>query len=158
MSKDAHWLEWYEIARTHTKSKDLIQDIVIRLHDAYIKYNSQNGNLPPPLMHKIAINCVRDNWRRSQRERFSCVDLEQNIHTLNENGVRTTIEAGQLLKNKGFVKQLEAEDFLSRCPTKLIQIADKIQSGETLTATERQYLWRYRKQHDIKIKKGGDDK
>jgi len=40
---------------------------------------------------------------------------------------------------------LDDKTFLSGCPQRLIAIAHKITSGQKLTATDSQYLWRYRK-------------
>ena len=40
---------------------------------------------------------------------------------------------------------LEAKTFLLGFPKRLVDIAHKIDNGENLTATDSQYLWRYRK-------------
>jgi len=40
---------------------------------------------------------------------------------------------------------LDANTFLKGCPQRLVAIAYKITSGQKLTATDSQYLWRYRK-------------
>jgi len=45
------------------------------------------------------------------------------------------------------VAWVEAKTFLRGCPQRLIEIAVKIINGQNLTATDSQYLWRYRK-HD----------
>ena len=40
---------------------------------------------------------------------------------------------------------VDARTFLLSFPKRLIQIAHKIRNGETLTPTDSQYLWRFRK-------------
>ena len=40
---------------------------------------------------------------------------------------------------------LDAKTWLLGCPIRLVQIAHKINNGDTLGKTDRQYLWRYRK-------------
>jgi hypothetical protein len=57
-------------------------------------------------------------------------------------------ELGELIaddKAIDLAEWLDRKTFLLGCPQRLIAIADKIRKGEGLTATDSQYLWRYRK-------------
>ncbi|MBA7666659.1 hypothetical protein ES703_74740 [subsurface metagenome] len=46
---------------------------------------------------------------------------------------------------------LDAKVWLLGCPMRLVQIAHKRLNGLALTNTERQYLWRFRKQEQKKL-------
>ena len=59
-------------------------------------------------------------------------------------------ELGELIaddKAVDLMAWLDAKTFLRGCPQRLIEIAIKLVKGENLTATDSQYLWRYRKEH-----------
>jgi hypothetical protein len=59
-------------------------------------------------------------------------------------------ELGELIADDKAIDLAEWVDqktFLLGCPQRLIAIAEKISKGQGLTATDSQYLWRYRKQH-----------
>jgi len=47
--------------------------------------------------------------------------------------------------------RLDARRFLQGCPRRLVQIAHKITSGENLTPTDSQYLWRYHKREQKRL-------
>jgi len=57
-------------------------------------------------------------------------------------------ELGELIADDKAIdldQWLDSKTFLLGCPQKLIDIAHKIRNGDNLTATDSQYLWRYRK-------------
>lgn len=45
----------------------------------------------------------------------------------------------------------DAVTWLLGCPTRLIQIADKIRNDKTLTGAERKYLWKWRKREQKRL-------
>ena len=151
---------------------DLRQDIIVTLAETQrAKDTNGGGQLSPGAMYRIASYQVADYWRThykltncldcgscSQRQRHYCrlhwsysdcpkalkveslskpiVDSEGNI-----------TELGELIADDKAIELDQWTDiktFLLGCPQRLIEIANKRHNKETLTKTERQYLWRYR--------------
>jgi len=151
--------------------EDLLHTIILTLAVA----EGNNGHKPFTIgtMHRIASRAVADYWREhyrhtngldcgacSQKQRRKCkeddlytecpkaIKLESlNKPILDSEGNLT--ELGELIADP---KSLDLDawdrDYLWQLGYKprLVAIALKLHSGEALTATDSQYLWRYRQQ------------
>jgi len=149
---------------------DLLHTIILNLAVAH----RNNGHKPdnPSWMYRIASFTVAQYWRDyykrvngldcghcSNRQRKRCkedylytecpkaikieylskpiIDIEGNI-----------TELGELIADDKAIDLetwLEDKTFLLGCPQRLIGIAEKVRGKIPLTATDSQYLWRYRK-------------
>jgi DNA-directed RNA polymerase specialized sigma24 family protein len=150
--------------------EDLLQTIISNLADA----GRNNGHKPDnqSWMYRIASFTLAQYWRNyyrhtngidcghcSNRQRKKCKDndlyrecpkairiesLSKPI--LDDNGHLT--ELGELIsddKALDLAEWLDIQTFISRCPQRLILIAEKIRDSEALTEYERLYLYRFRK-------------
>jgi hypothetical protein len=123
-------------------------------------------------MYRIASHAVADYWRRqysltnglncgscSQAQRKACKDdwlygecpKALRIESLSKpivDGEGNMTELGELIADdqaSDFDEWLDIRLFETGYPLKLIEIARHIREGRALTATEHQYLWRFRK-------------
>jgi len=150
--------------------EDLKHTIILRL----AQVASNNGHKPftEATMYRIASYVVADYWRSqyrltngldcgscSRKQRRKCrsnwlylecpkaIKLESlNKPIIDSEGNIT--ELGELIADDKAIDLdawLEARTWLLGCPKRLMDIAHKIDNGENLTATDSQYLWRYRK-------------
>jgi len=149
---------------------DLLHTIMLNLAVA----GRNNGHKPdnPSWMYRIASFTVAQYWRDyyyrvngidcghcSNQQRKKCkrenlygsqcpraIRIESlNKPIVGEDGQIS--ELGDLIADDYALdldQWLDDVTFLRGFPQKLIDIAEKINSGENLTATESQYLWRYR--------------
>jgi len=151
--------------------EDLLHTIILNLAVAH----RSNGHKPdnPSWMYRIASFTVAQYWRdyykrtigvdcghcsNPQRKKCKRDDLYSEcprairIESLSKPVVGDDgqiSELGDLIaddKALDLDAWLDEKTFLQGFPQKLIDIAEKIDNGENLTATESQYLWRYRKQ------------
>jgi hypothetical protein len=150
--------------------EDLLHDIMIALADVA----SNNGHKPITelAMYRIASITRADYWRAqykvangidcgscSKAQRRKCrkdwlygecpkaIKLEYLSKPMVD-GEGNITELGELIADDKAIdldQWLDSKTFLTGCPQKLIDIAHKIRNGDTLTATDSQYLWRYRK-------------
>ncbi len=150
---------------------DVLHTIILNLAVA----GRNNGHKPdnPSWMYRIASFTIAQYWRdyykrvngidcghcsNPQRKKCRAEDLYSEcprairIESLSKPVVGDDgqiSELGELIAdNKALDLDawLDEKTFLQGFPQKLIDIAEKIDNGENLTATESQYLWRYRKQ------------
>ena len=144
------WLEWLEVARRF-EHKAKAQDRLDLRHTiilAFADQQARNEKLGKPDlsfygMLRIASHCVADYWRRERRQ-LTMLSLNTEIED-SETG--DTIELIDTLADDS----VDIEAWLERSiwelgyPKRLVEIAYKLDRGENLTATDSQYLWRYRK-------------
>ncbi len=162
-------------AQTQDRS-DLLHTIMANLADA----GRNNGHKPDnqSWMYRIASFTLAQYWRNyyrqtngvdcghcsnPQRQRCKDNDLYREcpkairIESLSkpitdENGHLT--ELGELISDDRAIdlaEWLDINTFISRCPQRLILIAERIRDGEALGVCERKYLckWRKRKQKSL---------
>jgi len=150
--------------------EDLLHDIMIVLADVA----SNNGHKPftEPAMYRVASVTVAHYWRAqykhtnglecgscSKAQRRKCredwlyrecpkaIRIESLDKPITDSEGNIT-ELGELIADDKAIdldQWLDSKTFLLGCPQKLIDIAHKIRNGDNLTATDSQYLWRYRK-------------
>jgi len=172
---DDEWLTYYQIASKFSHKaqaqdrEDLLHDIMIALAD--VARNNGHKLITELAMCRVASITVVRYWRAQYRltngldcgscskaQRRKCqsddlysecpkaVKLEYLSQPITNDGNLT--ELGELIANDKAIDLdawLDAKTFLTGCPQRLIEIAYKITSGQKLTATDSQYLWRYRK-------------
>jgi len=151
--------------------EDLLHDIMLTLAD----FERNNGHKPfnEAVMYRIASHTVADYWRayykansgldchscsKAQRARCKEKDLYREcpkaikLESLNKPVIDSegnTTELGELIADD---KALELGAWVSESiwqlgyKPRLVAIAHKLHSGESLTERERQYLSRYRRQ------------
>jgi hypothetical protein len=153
--------------------EDLNHNIILSLADAQrAKDNNGGGQLSEVAMLRIASVEVAHYWRTqykltngldcgscSKRQRHDClkhdlyrecpkaIKLESLSKPIIDNEGNLT-ELGELIADDKAIDLdawLDDKTFLLGCPVRLIEIAHKLDKGENLTATDSQYLWRYRK-------------
>ena len=150
--------------------EDLLHDIMIALAD--VERNNGHKPFTEAVMYRIASHTVADYWFRhykvnngldcqhcSKAQRRKCKDndlyrecpkaikLESLYKPITDSEGNIT-ELGELIADDKALELgawLDIKTFISRCPQRLIGIAQKITNGEHLTPTDSQYLWRYRK-------------
>jgi len=150
--------------------EDLKHTIILRL----AQVASKNGNKPftEPAMYRVASITVVHYWREQYKltngldcgscgkaQRRKCrkdwlypecqkaVKLEYLSKPIIDSDGNIT-ELGELIADDKAIdldQWLDSKAFLLGCPQRLIAIAHKIREGQKLTATDSQYLWRYRK-------------
>ena len=152
---------------------DLRQDIIVTLAEAQrAKDNNGGGQLSPAAMYRIASYQVADYWRNhyklnngldcgscSQRQRRYCrlhwsysdCPKALKVESLSKpimDSEGSITELGELIADDKAIELDQWTDiktFLLGCPQRLIEIANKRSKGQNLTATDSQYLWRFRK-------------
>jgi len=150
--------------------EDLLHDIMVTL--ANVARNNGHKPITEVAMYRVASLTVADYWRAqykltngldcgscSKAQRRQCrkewlysecpkaVRLESLDKPIADDDGNLT-ELGELIADDKAIDLdawLDSKTFLSGCPQRLIGIAHKITSGQKLTATDSQYLWRYRK-------------
>ena len=150
---------------------DLLDNIILNLAVA----GRSNGHKPDNAswMYRIASFTIAQYWRdyyyqthgidcghcsNKQRKKCKANSLYSDcpraikIESLSKpivDGDGQMTELGQLIADDRAIELdqwTDINNFLLSCPQKLIDIAEKIRAKERLTKTERQYLWRYRKE------------
>ena len=149
---------------------DLLHDIMITLADVA----SHNGHKPltESTMYRVASYEVADYWRAqyklsngldcgscSKAQRQKCrsewlysdcpkaIKLEYLSKPITDSEGNIT-ELGELIADDKAINLdawLEGSTWELGYPKRLVEIAHKLDNGENLTATDSQYLWRYRK-------------
>jgi hypothetical protein len=169
------WLQWYRTAQKfETKVPiedrgDVRHSIILELALARAR---RSEPIAEAMQCRIGACVVAQYWRTQykftngldcgsccQRQRAQCKEgylysqcpkalkiesLSQPITDANGN----TTELGETISDDQALDLdawLDARTFLLRCPDKLIQIAHKLNSGDTLTSYDRLYLCRFRK-------------
>ena len=157
--------------------EDLLHTIILTLAVT----EQKNGDKPFTIgtMHRIASRCVADYWRDhynttnglncgacSQKQRAQCRedDLYGNcpkaikVESLNQpiiDSEGNITELGELIADPNSL-DLDAWDRDSLWQIgykpRLVDIAYKLHRGEALTATDSQYLWRYRQQAQKRLR------
>jgi len=150
--------------------EDLLHNIIVTLAD--VARNNGHKPITEVAMYRVASVTVADYWRSqykltngldcgscSKAQRRKCrsedlysecpkaIKLEYLSQPITDDDGNLT-ELGELIaddKTIDLADWLDAKTFLRGCPQRLIEIAHKITDGQTLTKTDRQYLWRYRK-------------
>jgi len=150
--------------------EDLRQDIVLRL--AQVARNNGHKPFTEAGMIRIASYAVADYWRTqyrhtngldcgscSQKQRKDCrngwlypecpraIKVESLSKPITDDDGHVT-ELGELIADDRAIDVdawLDERTFLLGYPKRLAGIAMKLNHGENLTATDSQYLWRYRK-------------
>ncbi len=146
---DGKWRDWLEVARRF-EHKARAQDRLDLRHTIIVAFADQqarNERLGKPDlsfygMLRIASHCVADYWRQQKRQ---LTILSLNTEIEDEEG--NTVELIDTLADDS----IDIEAWVERStwelgyPKRLVEIAHKIDKGRNLTATDSQYLWRYRK-------------
>jgi uncharacterized Zn finger protein (UPF0148 family) len=150
--------------------EDLLHNIIVTLAD--VARNNGHKPITEVAMYRVASVTVADYWRSqykltngldcgscSKAQRRKCrsedlysecpkaIKLEYLSQPITDDDGNLT-ELGELIaddKTIDLADWLDAKTFLRGCPQRLIEIAHKITDGQKLTATDSQYLWRYRK-------------
>ncbi len=151
--------------------EDILHTIIMTLAD--VERNNGGKPFTEAVMYRIASRTVSDYWftyyrtiagldckHCSKAQRQKC--KEDNLYTrcpkaiklenLNKpiiDGDGSTTELGDLIADDSALDLdawLDARTFILSFPKRLLQIAFKINNGDKLTATDNQYLWRFRKQ------------
>ena len=124
---------------------DLNHNIIASLADAQIRLdNNGGGQLSELAMLRIASCRVADYWRAEYRN-GRVISLNQMVY---EDGDGNQIELIDTLADD---KAIDLEAWLDRTtwelgfPKRLAEIVRKIANGDKLTATDSQYLWRFRR-------------
>jgi len=144
---DGEWHQWYETAHRFEHKVpaqdrgDIRHNIILELALA----RSRDGDKPfsEAMMCRVASFVVADYWRKAKRKP-TILSLDTEI----ENGDGDATELIETIADDKAIDLeawLDARTFLLGCPHRLVQIANKINNGDTLSKTDRQYLWRYRK-------------
>jgi hypothetical protein len=149
---EGEWREWLEVARKYehkvpTQDKlDVRHNILLELHHA-----RQRDGKPIPILraYRIASLMVALYWRQLKRQP-TMLSLEADIQLAEGEIVqlKDTIADDKAIDLSAW---LDAKVWLLGCPMRLVQIAHKRLNGQALTNTERQYLWRFRKQEQKKL-------
>ena len=151
--------------------EDLLHTIISNLADA----GRSNGHKPdnPSWMYRIASFTRAGYWREhyrlnngldcgscSSKQRRKCKEKwlygecpkAVKVESLNKpviDGEGNLTELGELIADDNALPLdawLDYKTFLLNSPDRLLIIGEKIRDGETLTNTERQYLWYWRKE------------
>jgi hypothetical protein len=167
------YLTYYRIALHYAKSVptqdtgDLLHTIIMTLADV-----ASNAELSEAAMYRIASRTRADYWRENYRhtrgldcghcsnpQRKKCqkdwlygecpkaIKIERLSRPVTDADGNLT-ELGNLIADDTALdipQWLEIKEQLLHAPDRLLDIAGKIQDGETLTHAERTYLWKSRK-------------
>ncbi len=149
--------------------EDLLHDIMMSL--ANVERNNGHNPFTEAVMYRIASRRLYDYWRtqytlnngldcqhctKSQQAICKRLDLYRGcpkavkleyLETPIIDGEGNLTEIGELIADDttlDLAAWTDINTFLQGCPNRLIDIAGKIQDGETLTQVERNYLCRFR--------------
>ena len=145
-------------------SEDLKQDIIIKLYEAYLRYD----NLTDMLANTIARNYIKDCWRKNNRKDKNETKLDNEDANDSESEQLTAVNVLSLdirmsYKHNGkraysysnaseperLVEESEekSEKYkrLEALPKRLKEIYLKKANKQTLSKTDRQWIWRYNK-------------
>jgi len=151
--------------------EDLLHDIILTL--AVAERNNGHKPFTEGTMYRIASRCVADYWRAyyklnngldcrhcSKAQRTKC--KENDLYLECPKAIRLEYLSKPIVDGEGNITELGEliadpksldldawdRDYLWQLGYKprLVDIALKLHSGEALTATDSQYLWRYRQQ------------
>ncbi len=147
------WATWLAIARKFERKVpvqdrgDLRHDILLELALA----RARDGDRPfsEAMMCRIAGYVVADYWRK-QKRRPPILSLDAGH--VGEDGDVTGLT--ETIADDGAIDLdawLDARTFLRSCPLRLLHIAHKRRTGDRLTASDSQYLWRYRKRGQMPL-------
>jgi len=141
------WEKYSEVAdRFQYKARyedrdDLKHNIILRLADIA----SRNGHEPftEGAMVRVASYVVMEYWHAEKRN-GKVISLNNEVRDWEGDSTELldTIADDKALNLESWV---DSRTWLLGCPKRLIQIAHKKSTGITLTQTDHQYLWRYRK-------------
>ena len=142
-----NWNEYIRIADRfqhkvpHQEREDIQQEIILRLAEVDTKRNG-DGPLSEAGMIRTASYVIKEYWRDLKRKPTTLSlnkrDNDQNDHSP---------EYWETLADDNAIdleSWIDANIWLHSCPQRLIQIAQKRVEGISLSASERQYLSRYR--------------
>jgi len=143
---DGEWLNWYQVAHRFERKVpaqdrgDIRHNIIMELAKARAR-----DKKPIPILraYRIASLVVALYWRQETRK-----PTMLSLNTKIDNGDGDTTELIETIaddKALDLSAWISAKTWLLGCPIRLVQIAHKINNGDTLGKTDRQYLWRYRK-------------
>lgn len=176
---EGEYLTYYRIALPFAKSVptqdtgDLLHTIIMTLADV-----ARNCELSQPAMYRIASRTKADYWRENYRhtsgldcghcsnpQRKKCqkdwlygkcpkaVKIERMSRPVTDADGNLT-ELGNLIADDTALdipQWCEVNEQLLHTPDRALAIAGKIQDGETLTESERQYISRFRRQTQKKL-------
>ncbi len=149
---EGEWLDWLEVAKRYEHKVpyqdrlDIRHTIMIELHRA-----RQRDNKPLPLLraYRIASLMVALYWRKEKRlPTILSLDEPTTDYDGNEIRLRDTIADDNAIDLDAW---LDAKTFRLGCPMRLIEIATKKVNGIPLTAKDRMYLMRYRRQEQKRL-------
>jgi len=144
---DGEWRDWLEVARKYEhrvpapERYDIRHTIMLELHKA-----RQRDDKPIPLLraYRIASLTVALYWRRAKRQpTILSLDQPTTDYEGNENRLLDTVADDEAID---LDQWLDAKQWLLGCRMRLIEIATKKLGGKALTAKDRQYLSRFRRQ------------
>jgi len=170
------YLTYYKVAsRFNHKAKaedtqDLLHDIILTLARA----ERNNGHQPftEAIMYRIASYTQAHYWYKhykltmgldcghcSKAQRQKCKECPKavKVESLNKpviDGEGHTTELGELIADNKAIDisaWIDARTFLLGFPQRLLLIADKLNSGDNLTHSDSQYLYKFRKREQIKL-------
>jgi hypothetical protein len=143
---DGEWLNWYQVAHRFEHKVpaqdrgDIKHNIILEL----AKARARDGKpIPIPRAYRIASLVVALYWRQ-ETQKPTMLSLNSEV-TYGDGDTTELIETIADDKAIDLSAWLDAKTWLLGCPIRLVQIAHKINNGDTLGKTDRQYLWRYRK-------------
>lgn len=149
--------------------QDLIQDIIL---DLTLAQSRQTAPLPEAMLYCIASRKVADYWfahcrmtagldckHCSKAQRHKCKDDDlyrecpkliklESLNKLVIDSEGNLTELGNVLADDKALDigiSLDAKLYLKRFPARLVEIAERIYNSESLNASDRQYLSRYRR-------------
>lgn len=149
------WGEYWEIAkRFEHKARaqdrdDLRHNIIIRLVEVAKAREASGEDFSYLAKLRTASYTCLAYWRDEKRN-GKIISLNTTIQ--DEEG--DTIELIDTLADDNAIDLdawLDARVWLMGCPKKLVQIARKRASGFALTATDHQYLWRYKRKAQMRL-------
>jgi len=146
------WRFWLEVARRYEHkvprqdSLDIRHDIMLELHRA----RQRDGKPIPELRaYRIASLTVALYWRHLKRQ---LTTLSLNTELEDEEGnITELIDTVADDKAIDLSAWLDAKMWLQGCPLRLVKIAVRKLNGIALTAKDRQYLSRFRRQEQKRL-------
>jgi len=150
---DGEWRQWYETAhrferKVPTQDRgDIRHNIILELALA----RSRDGDKPfsVAMMCRVASFVVADYWRKA-KSKPTMLSLNTEI----EDGDGNTTELINTVADDKAIDLeawIDARTFLLGCPHRLVQIANKINKGQSLDGKDRKYLWKWRKREQISL-------
>jgi hypothetical protein len=141
---NGEWLIWYEIAKRFERKvpiydrEDIRHSIILEL--ALARRRMADKPFTEALGYRIASYVVADYWRKASRKP-TIFSIDRELDMGDSTGLMNTIIDDNAIDVTAWI---DAKTWLLGCPIRLIQIANKKVSGQTLTNKERQYLWYWR--------------